>query len=225
MTVSYGLPIDFHDDGTPIFNRGDFIRDPIPLNGDNQPLLYENLILPEHRHFMPEIKFNLIVLPPAKENPTTAFLNERNQWGRVIQALDPNCSALIQQRIDKTKVRRFFLYHMKPMQFILPPPEYESQLVNNSKEKPAKYFEINAKEERRDLHDLLALNGFGYRMTMQATLDPNPNYDELPIPEIRQGLEQFKFLTNRPLYTLFVNFPHGFSFIDPPNVQFFSGAV
>lgn len=225
MTVSYGLPLDFHDDGTPIFNRGDFIRDPIPLFGNNDPLLYDNLILPEHRHLRPEIKFNLIVLPPAKENPTTAFVNERNRFGRVIQALDPNCTALVQQRTDITRVRRFFVYHMRPMQFILPPPAYETQLVNNSRERPARFFEINAREEQRTLKELIDLEGFGYQLTMKGNLEPNPKYDELPIPEIRQGLDQFKFLINRPLYTILVSYPQGFSFIDPSNVQFFSGSV
>ncbi len=223
MQVAYGLPLDFHDDGTPIFNRGDFIRDPIPLTGDNNPVIYENLILPEHRHLFPNIKFNLIVLPPATDKPTSAYLNEKNAFGRIIQALDPNCSAAIQLRDAKTIVKRFYLYHINPMRLVLPPPNFETQLLNNSTERPARYFEIQEKDEKRIFKELLELDGFGYKMKMDATLDPNPNYDELPIPEIRQGLEQFRFINTRPLYTMMVEYASSLQSLQSP--QFFSGAI
>ncbi len=225
MKVPYGLPLDFHDDGTPIFNRGDFIRDPIPMNGANYPVLYQNLILPEHRALNPSIQFNLHVLPPATDQPTTSLLSGITEYGRIIQALDPNCTVAIQKRTSKTKVQRFYLYHLKPLQFCVVPPRYDTQLINNSSEKPAKFFELKAKEDTRNIEDLLELNGLGYTMTMTATLEPNKNYDELPIPEIRPGLEQFKILIPRPLYTIYTLNPQAFSFIDPPNHAFFSGAV
>ena len=77
--VATALPLDWHPDGIPIFLRGDLIRDPRPLEPANAEI-YDNIILPEHKHLRPEIRLNLIRIPswnnPGKAPPCSAIRSQ-----------------------------------------------------------------------------------------------------------------------------------------------------
>ena len=114
---------------------------------------------------------------------------------------------------------------MSPLQFAVVPPTYECILINLSKDSTARFFELQAREEKRNIEQLTELNGSGYLQLADGKLKPNQNYDELPIPRIHPGLVSFRFLSRRPLYQMLTQFPKGFDFIDPPRNEFFAGAV
>ncbi len=236
FSIAAGLPIRFHEDGTPVFERNDIIRPPIPLPGVNSPVLYQNLILTEHRALMPECRFNMIVLPPRGEEITRLWLGKSKEdprthigFGRIIQAMD-STSRIILQRMSRRGVPRygyiddFVILTMSHMQLAVIPPGYEVEIVNFGT-KAARFFELKAKEEVRDIGQIEELGGMGYIMTDDGSLRPNENYSELPIPRFQPGLDQFKFLKKRPLYQMFTQYPQGFNFIDPPDLTFFHGAL
>lgn len=236
FSIASGLPIKFHDDGTPVFERTDLIRPPIPLPGVNNPVIYQNLILPEHRALMPECRFNMIVLPPKNEHITRAWLGKSQEdpkthlgFGRVLQAMD-STSRIVLQRMRREIPPRygyiddFIILNMNQMQLAIVPPNYEVEIVNFGP-KPVRFFELKAKEEVRDIGQIKELNGMGYIVKDDGGLQPNSNYSELPIPRFQPGLDQFKFLKKRPLYKMFTQYPKGFDFIDPPDLTFFHGAL
>lgn len=235
LTVAYGLPVSFHEDGTPIFERSDIIRPAIPLEGEENPQIYQNLIIPEHRSRIPLLRFNLIVLPGNTSGVTRAWLgkskltsSEPHPFGRVIQSLDYT-GRIILQRQNKhdpelDAIDDFVVLNMQPMQLAVIPPEYEVELVNIGNS-PARFFEVQAKEETRDFERLIMNDGMGYIYQRDGNLQPNTAYDELSIPRIQPGLDSFKFLQKRPLYTMLVQYPQGFEFMDPPDPSFFHGAI
>lgn len=235
-SVAYGLPLKFHDDGIPIFERGDIIRDPIAVKGSGNALLYRELFLPEHRALCPDIRFNLYVLPAAEEKETRAWIGKTMQesratimYGRVFQALDHDCIVIVQRNYNdgipnNGKIDDFVLLHLTPMQLAVIPPGYEVELVNISKH-AAKFFEIQAREEVRSTEQLESREGTGYIYKFEGKVEPNSNYEELPIPRFQPGLDSFKFMKKRPLYKMLTQYPKGFEFMHPPNPLFFHGAL
>jgi hypothetical protein len=205
-TLETGLPLDWHGDGTPIFLRGDFIRDPRDLPPGTGKI-YDNIILPEHKSLRPELRFNLLRIP-ALEGHNSA----QSIW-------------LGKSNPDPKVVTDFVMLTMQPLQLAVVPPTYETIVLNASDNLPARFFELQAKEELRDIETIGRLEGPGYILQSSGQLVPNTNYNELPIPRIHPGLEEFKFLQRRPLYEMLTSYPKGFDFIDPPNDLFFSGSV
>ena len=227
-----GLPLDWHSDGTPIFLRGDFIRDPRPM-GPNSGVIYDNLVLTEHRSLHPNSKFNMLILPPSNEEKLEeiwlgqSFPNNRHglKFGRIIQALDSSCRVILQRWFDKGYVNDFIYFTLQPLEFVIVPPVYETVLLNASYESPARFFEIQAREEKRNIDCMTDLQGTGYLAHRMGKLTPNSNYDELPIPRITPGLTEFKFLKRRSLYESYVRLAKYFDFIDPPIEGFYIGGV
>ncbi len=229
--IDTGLPLDFHPDGTPIFQRGDFIRPARPMDDG---VIYDNLMLPEHKHLRPELRFNMIqilgnlgtewaknvMLGKSYPDEKRGFV-----FGRVIQALDSNCRVILQRWNKPGVVTDFVMLTMQPLQLALVPPVYETILCNASDEFPARFFELHAKEEMRNTDVIHNLEGSGYLLRNDGHLIPNKNYIELPIPRIHPGLDGFKFMQRRPLYEMVTSYPKGFDFIDPPRDEFFVGAI
>lgn len=234
--MEYGLPLEWHPDGTPIFQRGDIIRPARPMDPDHG-VIYDNLILPEHKHLRPEIRFNLINIPPVEGGETNELVSslwlgksypEEKRgfvFGRIIQALDATCRVTLQRWTEPGKITDFVTLIMQPLQLAMVPPTYECILSNVSDDIPARFFELCAYEESRNTDTINSYGGPGYLMKKDGTLLPNQNYDELPIPRFHPGLDTFKFLQRRPLYKMFTQFPKGFDFIDPPHDEFFAGSV
>ena len=229
------LPLSWHDDGTPIFERGDFIRQarPLPPSQEEPSVIYDELMLPEHRHLRPELRFNLIVLPASTgEMAQVAWLGRSApdikhgyRYPRLLQALDSSCTILLQRWTEPGKVTDFIKLSMQPLHLAAVPSNYEVILVNSSQHSPARFVEIQAKEEVRDTENLETLAGSGYLIKSDGGFLPNQNYDELPVPRIKPGLDGFRFLQARPLYMMLTSYPKGFDFIDPPRPEFFIGAV
>ena len=227
------LPLSWHDDGTPIFERGDIIRQARPLLPHNSQysVMYDDLMLPEHRHLRPEVRFNMIVLGAIPNSSNQAWLGKsypdpkRNVvFGRVIQALDRSCRVILQRSESTGKVNDFVVLNMLPLQLAVVPPTYETVLMNRSEEIPARFFEIQAREEKRNTEDLESLQGSGYLLN-GSNVTPNPKYEELVIPRFTPGQVSFRFLQRRPLYEMLTSYPKGFDFIDPPRPDFFAGSV
>jgi hypothetical protein len=234
-TVSTGLPISFHEDGIPIFERSDIIRPAISLDGVGENYLYQNLVLPEHRALRPEIRLNLIVLSSKINNKvsrswlgkTKTSKSQKIEYGRVIQALDSTGRVIIQKINRNSEIKSvidFVIFSVSPMQLVIIPPEYEVELVNLG-QTPMKFLEIQANEESRDVESLIRSNGMGYILESENNLQPNIEYDELSIPRFVSAHDSFKFLRKRPLYTMITQYPKGFEFMDPPDPLFFHGAV
>lgn len=230
--MDLALPLDWHSDGTPIFNRGDIIRPPRSLPPDG--VIYDNLVLSEHRHLRPELEFNLIVIPPREANVMApmvwlgkSYPDSRRGFvfGRVIQALDSNCMVIMQRWTRTGIITDFVKLHMQPFHLAVVPSSYEAVLVNSLEEKPARFFELRAEQEVRNTDTIAGFDGPGYLPTKDGGLQPNDNYSELPIPRIHPGLDGFKFMDRRSLYEMFTHYPKGFDFIDPPKDEFFVGAV
>ena len=225
-----GLPLDWHPDGTPIFQRGDFIRDPRSLP-PNSGVIYDNIVLPEHRSLHSNSRFNMIVLPPTVEDKLNEIWLGQSypdrkrgyKFGRIIQALDITCRVIIQRWEKPGYVTDFVYFTLQPLEYVIVPPVYETILLNASTDTPARFFEIHAKNEKRNTETILELDGTGYLAYQKGKLLPNKNYDELPIPRITPGLFEFKFLKRRSLYTNYIGFAKLFDFIDPPNDGFFVG--
>ncbi|MHA2250872.1 MAG: hypothetical protein ACXAD7_10950 [Candidatus Kariarchaeaceae archaeon] len=231
-TVETGLPLDWHGDGIPIFLRGDFIRDPRPLEPNG--FIYDNLILPEHKHLRPELRFNMIRIPAMQNQESTnaVWLGKSYPdakrgfvFGRVIQALDQNCRIILQRWVEPGVVTDYVMLTMQALQLSLVSPVYECILVNASPEFPARFFELQSTEEVRNIDDIKSLNGPGYILEPNGGFLPNQNYSELPIPRIHPGHDHFRFMQRRPLYEMLTSYPKGFDFIDPPRDEFFIGAV
>jgi hypothetical protein len=232
-TLETGLPLDWHGDGTPIFLRGDFIRDPRDLPPGTGKI-YDNIILPEHKSLRPELRFNLLRIPALEghNSAQSIWLGKSNPdpkrgfvFGRIIQAMDESCRIILQRWSTPGVVTDFVMLTMQPLQLAVIPPTYETIVLNASDNLPARFFELQAKEELRDIETIGRLEGPGYILQSSGQLVPNTNYNELPIPRIHPGLEEFKFLQRRPLYEMLTSYPKGFDFIDPPNDLFFSGSV
>ncbi|MDH5402490.1 MAG: hypothetical protein OEZ01_00450 [Candidatus Heimdallarchaeota archaeon] len=226
-----GLPLDWHEDGTPIFLRGDFIR-PARKMIPHHSVIYDHLMLPEHLHLLPELRFNLFVLESSKNTTEEIWLgksaiDEKRGYifGRIIQALDSTGRIIIQRSSDIGKVNDFIIYSLQPLQFVVIPANYECVLLNQSRETPARFVELQSREEVRDVSSLTLLEGSGYRQKIDGKLEPNSNYDELPIPVIKPAFDEFRFIRRRPLYEMITSFPQGFDFIDPPNESFYTGSV
>lgn len=233
--VPTALPLSWHPDGTPIFERGDFIRQPRPLlpSDDNSAVMYDELMLPEHKHLRPELRFNLVVLEPSINREANqawlgkSYPDEKRDFifGRVIQALDSSCRVILQRWSEPGKVTDFVMLAMQPLQLAIVPPTYECVVLNYSTQTPARFFELQAREEVRNVDTIKAMQGTGYLLLTARELEVNKNYDELPIPRIHPGLTAFRFLQRRPLYEMLTHYPIGFDFIDPPRHDFFAGAV
>lgn len=227
-----GLPLDWHTDGTPIFLRGDFIRDPRTLF-PNTGVIYDNLVLPEHRHLHPNSRFNMLILPPSNTDKLNEiWLGQSNpdkkrgfKFGRIIQALDRSCRVILQRWEISGKITDFIYFTLQPYEYTIISPVYETILVNGSSDSPARFFEIQAREEVRNIDDITKLEGPGYLPYDKGKLLPNSNYDELPIPRITPGLVEFKFLKRRSLYDSYVGLAKFFDFIDPPIESFYIGSV
>lgn len=233
--MEFSLPLDWHTDGTPIFNRGDIIRPARPIEPSNG-IIYDNLILPEHKHLRPEVQFNLLVIPPNKESHSDfvpsiwlgkSYPDRKRGYvfGRVIQALDSSCRVTLQRWTEIGKITDFVSLIMQPLQLAMVPPSYEAILSSVVIDRPARFFELCASEEVRNIDTIRSLEGPGYLQKMDGKLEVNINYDELPIPRFHPGLDGFKFMTRRSLYEMFTHFPKGFDFIDPPHDEFFAGSV
>ena len=143
----------------------------------------------------------------------------------MIQGLDSSCRVILQRWDEKGKVNDFLLLGLQPLLLAVVPPNYETILLNASTESPARFFELQAREEQRNTDILEELNGPGYLVKADGGFEPNTNYDELPVPRIQPGLNGFRFLQRRPLYEMLTGYPKGFDFIDPPRPEFFAGAV
>ncbi|MHA2033448.1 MAG: hypothetical protein ACW99Q_29090 [Candidatus Kariarchaeaceae archaeon] len=227
-----GLPLDWHTDGTPIFQRGDFIRDPRPL-APNSGNIYDNIVLPEHRHLHPNTKFNMLILPPSKLDKLEeiwlgqSYPDKKRgfKFGRIIQALDITCRVILQRWHKQGYVTDFIFFTLQPFEYVIVPPVYESILLNASSDAPARFFEVQAKEEKRNIESIKELGGSGYLGYKEGKLLPNTNYDELPILRITPGLIEFKFMKRRSLYDTYVGLAKLFDFMDPPNEGFFIGGV
>ena len=232
--MDFGLPLDWHPDGTPIFLRGDIIRPARPMGPDNG-VIYDNLMLPEHKHLRPEIRFNLINIPPrvnSGDKVACVWLGKSYPdvkrgfvFGRIIQALDSTCRVTLQRWTEPGRVTDYVVLIMQPLQLAMIPPTYECILSNVSDDLPARFFEICAYEESRNIDTIGTLGGAGYILKKDGGLLPNKSYDELPIPRFHPGLDSFKFLQRRPLYEMLTQYPKGFDFIDPPHDEFFAGSV
>ncbi|MCY3413901.1 MAG: hypothetical protein INQ03_19820 [Candidatus Heimdallarchaeota archaeon] len=232
--MDLSLPLDWHNDGTPIFNRGDIIRPSRPTE-PSIGITYDNLMLPEHRHLRPELRFNLHVIPPGNtttDQASSIYLGKSYPdskrgfiFGRIIQALDPTCRVIL-QRWERTGIVTDFVQLIcQPLHLAMVPPTYESVLINAAVDAPARFFEIQAWEEARNIDTIKSLGGPGYILKKDGGLIPNSNYDELPIPRIHPGLDGFKFMSRRSLYEMLTHYPKGFDFIDPPYDEFFAGSV
>ncbi len=230
--MDLALPLDWHPDGTPIFLRGDIIRPARPIAPHG--LVYDNLILPEHKHLRPELQFNLHLIPPTvtDEFIPSIWLGKSYPdarrgfvFGRIIQALDATCRVTLQRWTEPGKITDFVVMIMQPMQLAMVPPTYECVLSNVSEDMPARFFELRAYEEVRNTDTISSLDGPGYRLKKDGNLVPNDKYDELSIPRFHPGLDGFRFMTRRSLYEMFTHYPRGFDFIDPPHDEFFAGSV
>ncbi len=237
--IDIGLPIDFHPDGTPIFGRSDIIRDNRPLTPNG--LIYDNMILPEHRSLRPEISINLIVIPSVEyiENDDDdvpispmAYLGRSKidekrgyAFGKILQGLDNNCRIILQRWKKPGYVTDAIVFALKPLQFVIVPPNYEVTLINASNNEPARFIELCAKDEIRETKYLEEFNGPGYVLRQDGSMISNYHYNELPIPRIQQGHETYRFLRRLPLYRMFIEFPRGFDFIDSSDNSFYVGAV
>lgn len=227
-----GLPLDWHSDGTPIFLRGDFIRDPRPLP-PNPGVIYDNLMLPEHRHLHPNSKFNMLIIPPStKDKLNEIWLGQSYpdkkrgfKFGRLIQALDSTCRVILQRWETAGYITDFIYLTMQPFEYAIVSPVYETILLNGSSDSPARFFEIHAREEVRNIENITDLGGSGYIAYSAGKLLPNSNYDELSIPRITPGLVEFKFLKRRSLYESYIGLSKLFDFIDPPVEGFYIGGV
>ena len=226
-----GLPLDWHPDGTPIFMRGDFIRDARPLQPNG--VIYDDLTLPEHRHLHPISKFNMFILPPSLEEKLTETwlgqsypdIRHGQKFGRIIQALDISCRVILQRWESAGYITDFLYFTLQPLEYVVVPPVYETILLNASNNGPARFFEIQAREEKRNVDNIGKLNGTGYLALTEGKLLPNAEYYELPIPRIIPGLVEFKFLRRRSLYDSYIGLAKLFDFIDPPVEGFFIGGV
>ena len=228
------LPLGWHEDGTPIFNRGDFIRTgrPLPPTLSNDAIIYDELILPEHRHLRPEIKFNLILLKKSTNKfAQTVWLGKSSidektgfTYPRIIQSLDSTGRILLQRTDSKGIVSDIVILVMNPLHLAIIPSNYETVLFNLSTQSPSRFFELNAREEIKNIDHLKSMNGPGYILKSNGDLEVNKNYSEIPIPRFQPGLENFKFLQKRPLYEMLTHYPKGFDIFDPPNHSFFLGS-
>lgn len=231
-----GLPLDWHPDGTPIFNRSDLIRGPRTIEPDNG-IIYDNLMLPEHRHLRPEIRFNMIIIPPdGKDNLDRkanyvylgkSYPDQKRSFifGRVIQGYDASCRVILQRWEKVGYVTDFVVLTLQPMQLAIVPPTYECILASASSKEPSRFFEIQAWDEVRNIETIKELNGPGYDLYCNGKIVPNSNYNELSIPRIHPGHDSFNFMKRRPLYEMLTSYPKGFDFINPPRDEFFAGAV
>ena len=230
--IPLGLPLDWHVDGTPIFLRGDFIRTPRNL-APKSGLIYDNLVLPEHRHLHPNSWFNMLVLPPSYEDRLNkiwlgqSYPDKKRgfKFGRIVQALDRSCRIILQRWEKAGCITDFIYFTLQPFEYTIVSPVYETILINGSHDSPARFFEIQAREEIRNIDIITELEGPGYIPYKEGKLSPNSNYDELPVPRITPGLVEFKFLRRRSLYSTYVGLAKFFDFIDPPNESFFIGGV
>ncbi|MHA2501713.1 MAG: hypothetical protein ACXAE3_02395 [Candidatus Kariarchaeaceae archaeon] len=227
------LPLSWHTDGTPIFERGDIIREarPLPPHHDDNVVIFDDLMLPEHRHLRPELRFNLYLLKNREDSVNQAWLGKSHPdprrdfiFGRIIQALDDSCRVILQRSDSDGSINDFVVLNMQPLQLAIVPPTYETVLMNQSFQSPARFVEIHAREEKRNIDQLQALGGPGYLLS-GSTVTPNDRYSALPIPRFHPGQEAFRFLQRRPLYEMLTSYPKGFDFIDPPRDEFFAGAV
>lgn len=227
-----GLPLDWHSDGTPIFLRGDFIRDPRPLSPDSG-VIYDNLGLPEHRHLHPNSRFNMLIVPPSRKDKLNeiwlgqSYPDKKRgfKFGRIIQALDRTCRVILQRWETAGCITDFIYLTMQPFEYAIISPVYETILLNSSEDSPARFFEIQAREESRNIDTISKLEGPGYIAYAGGKLLPNSKYDELSIPRITPGIVEFKFLKRRSLYDSYIGLAKFFDFIDPPNEGFYIGGV
>ncbi len=230
--IPIGLPLDWHTDGTPIFLRGDIIRDPRNLE-PHKGVIYDNIILPEHKHLQPNSKFNILVLPPSNQEKLEeiwlgqSYPGTRHglKFGRIIQSIDNSCRVILQRWLEKGYITDFIYFTLQPLEYVIVPPVYETILLNGSNESPARFIEVQAREEKRNTDIIKELEGSGYTAHQGGRLIPNSNYNELPIPRITPGLVEFKFLKRRALYESYIGLAKYFDFIDPPIEGFFIGGV
>jgi len=229
------LPLSWHTDGTPIFERGDLIRQSRPLAPyeQNEAVIYDDLILPEHKHLRPELRLNLIVIQSSagtlahhgyigqsEPDPRHASV-----YPRLIQALDSTCRVILQRHNEPDCLNDFILFTLQPLQLIAVPPTYQTVLTNSAESSPARFLELQAREESRGLDLLKQQAGPGYHLKTAGGFQANEKYRELPVPRIRPGLDDFRFLQRRPIYEMLTAYPKGFDFIDPPRPEFFTGAI
>lgn len=174
----------------------------------------------------------ILMAPNQRDRANEAWLGKSYpdpkrdfQFGRVIQALDSTCRVILQRWEKPGYISDYVMLSMQSLQLAVVPPNYETILVNVSGKTPARFFEMQAREEKRNTDVITELKGPGYIVKSSGQLEVNAEYDELPIPRIHPGLTEFKFLKRRPLYEMFAQYPKGFDFIDPPRLDFFSGAV
>jgi len=227
-----GLPLDWHPDGTPIFLRGDIIRDARNL-APNSGVIYDNIVLPEHRHLHASSRFNMLILPESNNDKLNGIWLGQSypdkkrgfKFGRIIQALDRSCRIILQRWETPGYITDFVYLTLQPFEYAIISPVYETILLNASPNSPARFFEIQAKEEVRNIDNINDLKGSGYLGYQEGKLLANTNYDELPIPRITPGLTEFKFLKRRSLYDSYIGLSKLFDFIDPPNEGFFIGGV
>ena len=80
-------------------------------------------------------------------------------YPRIIQSLDSTGRILLQRTDSKGIVSDIVILVMNPLNLAIIPSNYETVLFNLSTQSPSRFFELNAREEIKNIDHLKSMNG------------------------------------------------------------------